>query len=202
MVFLVPCYECLMLLAAEQLDVLVLRSLDMKFFSFFNVSIPVKGITPILNLPTVCMKMMLQIQWKCQTHQPSTLHVKMRNLLEINVYNFRYKISVGILMKLFFLSYKCISKWVRRLMHRQIIILRQVLIYNIHALSCAHFCNCKQLSGWGVKKQFLMIFDLLGNNIFLCSSLKWGIYKNSVTIKCYISLLGNFNSNTSRLCSE
>ena len=40
---------------------------------------------------------------KFQAHPPSTLHVKMPNLPKIDVYNFRYKISVGILMKLFFL---------------------------------------------------------------------------------------------------
>ena len=47
---------------------------------------------------------------KFQTHPPSTLQVKMPNLPKIDVYNFRYKISVGILIKLFFLSQKCINK--------------------------------------------------------------------------------------------
>ena len=47
---------------------------------------------------------------KCQTHPPSTLHVKIPNLPKIDVYNFRYKISVGVLMKLFFLSHKWINK--------------------------------------------------------------------------------------------
>ena len=47
---------------------------------------------------------------KFQTHPPSTLHVKMPNLSKIDVYNFRYRISVGILMKLSFLSHKCINK--------------------------------------------------------------------------------------------
>ena len=47
---------------------------------------------------------------KFQTHLQSTLHVKMTNLPKIDVYNFRYKISAGILMKLFFLSHKCIHK--------------------------------------------------------------------------------------------
>ena len=46
---------------------------------------------------------------KFQTHPPITL-IKMPNQLKINVYNFTYKISVGILMKLFFLSHKCINK--------------------------------------------------------------------------------------------
>ena len=47
---------------------------------------------------------------KLQTHPPSGLNVKMPNLPKIDVYNFRYKISVRILMKLFFLSHKCINK--------------------------------------------------------------------------------------------
>ena len=44
------------------------------------------------------------------SHTPSTLHVKMPNLPKIHVYNFRYKISVGMLMKLFFHSHKWINK--------------------------------------------------------------------------------------------
>ena len=48
---------------------------------------------------------------KFQSHPPSTLHFKMLNRPKINVYNFRYKVSVRILMKLFFLlSHKCINK--------------------------------------------------------------------------------------------
>ena len=47
---------------------------------------------------------------KFQTHPTSTLHIKMANLHKIDVYNFRYKISVGNLMKLFFLWQKCINK--------------------------------------------------------------------------------------------
>ena len=45
-----------------------------------------------------------------QAHPPNTLHVKMLSLPKINVYNFRYKISVGILMKHFFLPHKSINK--------------------------------------------------------------------------------------------
>ena len=58
---IIPRSECLLvLLAAVQLyNVLVLRSLDMKYFSFANVSISVLGVTHISNLLTVCMKMML-----------------------------------------------------------------------------------------------------------------------------------------------
>ena len=44
-----------------------------------------------------------------QTHPPSTLNVKMPNLPKIDVYNSRYEISLGILMKLFFLSHKSIN---------------------------------------------------------------------------------------------
>ena len=47
---------------------------------------------------------------KFQTHPPSTLRVKMPDLPKIDVYNVRCKISVGILMKFFFLSHKCINK--------------------------------------------------------------------------------------------
>ena len=47
---------------------------------------------------------------KFQTHPPSILHVKMSNLLKVDVYNLRYKICVEILMKIFFLLHKCINK--------------------------------------------------------------------------------------------
>ena len=46
---------------------------------------------------------------KLQTHPPSTFNVKMLNLPKIDVYNFKYKISAGNVMKLFFFSHKCIS---------------------------------------------------------------------------------------------
>ena len=87
--------------------VLVLRSLDMKYFRFANVSIPMEGVTHISNLPTVCLNMMLSSR---PTQPVYTLYVKMPNLPKIDVYNFRYKINVGILMKLFFLSHKWINK--------------------------------------------------------------------------------------------
>ena len=83
-----------------------LSFLDMKYFSFANIIIPVSGVTHILNLPTVCVKMMLSSR---PTNPPITLHVKIQNP-KIDFCNFRYKISVGILMKLFFLSYKWINK--------------------------------------------------------------------------------------------
>ena len=47
---------------------------------------------------------------KLQTHPPNTLNVKMSNLPKLDVYNFKHKISVGNVMKLFFLSHKCINK--------------------------------------------------------------------------------------------
>ena len=47
---------------------------------------------------------------KFQIHPPSTLHVKMLNLPKIDVYNFRYIISIGFLMKIFFISHKYINK--------------------------------------------------------------------------------------------
>ena len=61
------------------------------------------GVTRISNLLTVCVKMMLSSR---PTHPvPFT-----PNLPKIDVYHFRYKISVGILMKLFFLLHKCINE--------------------------------------------------------------------------------------------
>ena len=47
---------------------------------------------------------------KLQTHAPSILIIKMSNLPKIDVYNFKYKFSVRNIMKLFFLSHKCIDK--------------------------------------------------------------------------------------------
>ena len=81
---------------------------------------------------------------KFQTYPPSTLHVKMLSLPKINVYNFRYKISVGILMKLLFLSHKCINKKVPKLVHRQI----YYIVSSVHITSMSFLvptlvnCNC------------------------------------------------------------
>ena len=98
MIFLVPRSECLHVLLAEmQLHVLLLRSLDMKYFSFANVSMPVQGFTQISSLPTVCVKAMLSSR---PTHP-----VPFTSKCQINVCNFRYKITVRILMKLFLLSH-------------------------------------------------------------------------------------------------
>ena len=44
----------------------------------------------------------------------------MPNLPKIDVYNFRYKIKLGILMKIFFLSCKYINEYVYKLGHKQI----------------------------------------------------------------------------------
>ena len=57
---------------------------------------------------------------KLQTHPASILNVKMLNLAKIDVYNFKYKISVGNTMKLFFLLHKCIKKQVHKLEHKWI----------------------------------------------------------------------------------
>ena len=46
---------------------------------------------------------------KLQTHPPSTVNGKMLNLPKSDVYNFKYRIGVGNLMKLFFVSHKCIN---------------------------------------------------------------------------------------------
>ena len=55
---------------------------------------------------------------KLQTHPPIIVKVKMPNLLKVNVYNFKCKISLGNTMKLFFLSHKCINKSVHKLEHK------------------------------------------------------------------------------------
>ena len=80
--FLVPRFECLLvLLAAVQLhNVLELRSLDMRYFSFASV----KGHWYIESSHSL-----RESDAKFQTHLPSTPHAKMPNLLKINVYNFR-----------------------------------------------------------------------------------------------------------------
>ena len=102
--------------SSATLQCLILKFLDMKYCSFVNVSIPVYRITHILNLPIVCMKMMLSSR---PTH-PVPFTSKCQICQKIDVYNFRYKISVGILMKLFFLTHKCINKKVHKLVHKQI----------------------------------------------------------------------------------
>ena len=76
--------------------------------------------------------------------------------------------SVGILMKPFFLWHKCINKWVHKLLHKQIYYSVKGSYY-IHALSCVHFGKLQtitKISCWSVKNQFLMIFDALANYIF------------------------------------
>ena len=74
-----------MLLAAVQLYVLVLRSLDMKYVSFPNV----RGHSH--NRTTHSLR---ENDAKFQTHTPSAFHVKIPNLPKNDVYNFRYKASV------------------------------------------------------------------------------------------------------------
>ena len=56
---------------------------------------------------------------KFQNHSPSILQVKTPHLQKIDAYNFIYKINFANLMKLFFLSHKCIKK-VHKLVHKQI----------------------------------------------------------------------------------
>ena len=77
-----------MLLAPVQLyDVLVLKSLHMKYFSFANVSIPVQVITQISNLPAVFMRPThpVRLTPKCQIYQKPmfiTLDIKLKNFNE------------------------------------------------------------------------------------------------------------------------
>ena len=81
-------------------------------------------VTHISNLPTVNVKMTLSSR---PTHLvPFTS--KCQNLPKIDVYNFRYGISVRILMKLLFLSHKCICKYFNKLVYKQIYIQCQMLI--------------------------------------------------------------------------
>ena len=47
---------------------------------------------------------------KLQTHPPSTVNVQMPNLPKIDVYNFKYKISVGNLVN--FLSFTQVHKYI------------------------------------------------------------------------------------------
>ena len=60
-ILLVPCSGCLtvLLAAVQRYNVSVFRSLDMSYFSFASVSIPVWWVTHISNLPTVNIKMIL-----------------------------------------------------------------------------------------------------------------------------------------------
>ena len=69
-----------------------------------------------INLPTICVKMTLS----CRPTHPVPLTFK---LPKIDVYNFRYKISEGILIKLFFLSHNPqmhINRQIHKLVHKQI----------------------------------------------------------------------------------
>ena len=50
------------------------------------------------HLHIECSHSLHQNDAKLQTHPPSTLNAKMLHLPKINVYNFRYKIGVGILI--------------------------------------------------------------------------------------------------------
>ena len=79
-----------------------------------------------------------------QTHPPKSA--------KIHVHNFRYKISVAILMKLFFLSHKCINKF----------IIASSAQIKFVPLLVPTLVNCKLL-GWSAKNQFLLIFDALAN---------------------------------------
>ena len=64
--------------------VLVLRSLDMKYFNFANLS--VRGNSHIKSSHSFH-----ENDAKFQTHPPSSLHIKMQNLPKIDDYNFKYK---------------------------------------------------------------------------------------------------------------
>ena len=80
---------------------------------------------------------------KLQTHPPSTLNVKMPNLPKIDVYNFRYKSNEGIFMKLFFLSHKCINKYVHKLVQKQIYCIASSAHITSMPLVVPTLLNCK-----------------------------------------------------------
>ena len=80
---------------------------------------------------------------KLQTHPPSTLNVKMPNLPKIDVYNFRYKSGEGIFMKLFFLSHKCINKYVHKLVQKQIYCIASSAHITSIPLVVPTLLNCK-----------------------------------------------------------
>ena len=74
-----------LLLAPVQLyNVLVLKSLQMKYFSFANVSIPVQGVTQISNLPAVFMRPThpVRLTPKCQKLMFITFDIKLNNCNE------------------------------------------------------------------------------------------------------------------------
>ena len=56
---------------------------------------------------------------KLQTN-PSSMYpyIKMPNLPKVDVYKCRYEISLRNIVKLFFLSHKCINKYVHKLEHK------------------------------------------------------------------------------------
>ena len=108
-IFLVLYSECLLVfLAAVQLyNFLIFRPLDMRYFSFANVSIPVKGVTHIFNLPKVCVKMMRSSRPTHPVPFTSKCQICGKSMF----------ITWGILMKLFFLSHKCMYLPYRHIYH-------------------------------------------------------------------------------------
>ena len=66
-----------------------------------------------------------------QTHSPNIFHTKMPNLSKINVYNFRYKKSAGILMKLIFFHTsaqinQCINQSIEKYIQRRPVNLKKL----------------------------------------------------------------------------
>ena len=123
-IFLVSRSECLFV---------SLRSLDVKYFKCQYTC--VRGQSHIKSSHSLNENGV-----KFQTHPPTDpvpFASKCQICKKIDVYNFRYEISVGILMKLFFLSHKRINKSVHKLVHKQIYSVK--CSYYTHALSCAHF---------------------------------------------------------------
>ena len=94
-----------------------------------------------------------------------------KNLPKIDVYNFRYKITVRILMKLFFFTQ------VQKLVHKTHILYSIKCSCYIYALSCVHLSELRiilKISVWMLRTSFLWSLTHKQTTLFLCSSVGWG----------------------------
>ena len=127
-----------------------------------------------------------------QTHPLSTLNVKMQNLLKIDIFNFKYGISVGNIRKLFFLSHKWINKYVHKLEHKLIDYIAA------SALITPMIFILPILVNWNWLKKFQI--QLLSTSfIWFSVHYSWQLTKCFSRKKAYFST-GNFNLCNSRFC--
>ena len=127
-----------------------------------------------------------------QTHPPSTLNVKMQNLLKIDIFNFKYGISVGNIRKLFFLSHKWINKYVHKLEHKLIDYIAASALITPMIFILPILVNCNWL------KKFQIEF-LSTSFIWFSVHYSWELTKCFSSKKAYFST-GNFNLCNSRFC--